>query len=543
MRTATRGGHSLRVTTADESAARDHSAIAAGIPSFSLMLEAGSQSAAVILRDHGHRLSRGVAVFAGPGNNGGDAWVVAAQLARCGVRVRVVADGPPRTDDARRAAAIARRYEGHAPSAMLAIGAPTGEEQLVVDGLLGTGQQGALREPMRARAAQLAAYRARGATICALDVPTGLDATTGAHAVGGVCAHVTLTYGTIKRGLLRSRAAAGRIVLLDIGLGAHAARADDAWHAADAASLSQRLPSIAWDAHKGRRGHLALIGGVSGMAGAIVLATRAALASGIGLARAFVDAPGVPALQQGVPQAIAHAWVTGRHAGGENAGDIGAPWGHAMALGPGLGRGAASEAVLRAALDRHPGVPVVLDADALTLLSGGDDDSAHRLRAWCGAGRPVICTPHPGEFSRLIGGPMVEDWDVRATQLRDFAVRSGATVLLKGTPTLIATPDGLPLVVMPRGSAVLATGGSGDLLTGIIGTLLAQGVDAPDAALLGATAHALAGERAARAARGVRGPTLEEVLHALPAVWRDLAHPETLPPGVLAILPAPEDGS
>lgn len=503
------------------------------------MLAAGSQSAAVILRDYGDRLSRGVAVFAGPGNNGGDAWVVAAQLARCGVRVRVVADAPPRSDDARRAATIARRYEGHAPSRMLSVGEPTGEEQVVVDGLLGTGQQGALREPMRARAAQLAACRARGATVCALDVPTGLDATSGAHAVGGVFAHATLTYGTIKRGLLRSRAAAGRIVLLDIGLGAHAAPADDAWHAADDDSLAQRLPSVAWDAHKGRRSHLALIGGVAGMAGAIVLATRAALASGIGLARAWVDAPGVPALQLGVPQAIAHAWDTGSQAGRD--GD--APWGHAMAIGPGLGRGAASEAVLRAALDRHPGVPVVLDADALTLLSLGHDDPAGRLRTWCGDGRPVVCTPHPGECARLIGAPMADDWDARATQLRDFAGRSGATVLLKGTPTLIATLDGRPLVVMPRGSAVLATGGSGDLLTGIIGTLLAQGVDAPDAALLGATAHGLAGERAARAVRGVRGVTLDDVLHTLPAVWRDLAHPEAMPPGVLAVLPAPEDWS
>ncbi len=493
------------------------------------MLEAGTQSVAVILRDCAGLLARGVAVYAGPGNNGGDAWVVAAQLARCGVRVRVVADEPPRTADAQRAAAIARRYEG----GMLAVGEPTGAEQLVVDGLLGTGQRGELHDTTRARTAELAAFRdrGRGATIVALDVPTGLDATTGVHVAGGVVADITVTYGTIKRGLLLSRAVAGRIVLVDIGLGAHAEAASGSWHAASAESLAQRLPAIAWDAHKGRRGHLALVGGVAGMAGAIVLASRAALASGIGLARAWVAAESVTALQQAVPQAITQPWDVSR--------DAGAAWGQALAIGPGLGRDTISESVLRSALDRHPGVPVVLDADALTLVAGLDDDVALRLRAWCGD-RPVVCTPHPGEFARLIHAPIAEDWDERARQLREFAAQSGATVLLKGTPTLIATPDGASPLVMPRGSAVLATGGSGDLLTGIIGTLLAQEVSALDAALLGATAHALAAERAARVARSVRGVTLNDVLHALPAVWAELARPMAGPTGVLIELPSPE---
>src|SRR6186997_2222074 len=121
----TRSAHPLRVTTAREAAARDQSAIAAGVPSFTLMLQAGTESAAVILRDYADRLAQGVAVYAGPGNNGGDAWIVAAQLARCGVRVRVVADDAPRTDDARRAERMARRYEERAK--MLAVGEPTSE--------------------------------------------------------------------------------------------------------------------------------------------------------------------------------------------------------------------------------------------------------------------------------------------------------------------------------------------------------------------------------------------------------------------------------
>lgn len=524
----TRGAHALRVTTSGQASERDRVAVVGGIPSFALMLQAGTQSAAVIVRDHAHCVAHGVAVFAGPGNNGGDAYVVAAQLARAGVRVRLVVAAPSRTPDAQRAAAAAMRYLGRG----LSVGDPTGDERLGVDGLLGTGHVGPLREPLTTSAIALAACKARGATIVALDVPSGLDATTGACASHMVAAHVTTTYGTLKRGLLLSRAAAGRIVLLDIGLGSQVALHDQAWHVASTASLAERLPAIAWDAHKGRRGHLALVGGAVGMAGAIVLAARASLVSGIGLAHAWVEGPGVTALQQNVPQAIANVWDT--------AAATPAPWGHALAIGPGLGRSDRSLAVLRTALDMHPGVPVVLDADALSLVAAEGGDVAHRLRVWCGDDRAVVCTPHAGEFARLTGGSVAHDWDQRATDLIDFAVRAGVTVLLKGTPTLIATSDGAPVVAMLRGSAVLATGGSGDLLTGIVGSLLAQHVSAPDAALLGATAHAVAAEHAMRLAGGIRGVTLDDVLRNLPNAWREMAHPATFPPGVLAELPAPE---
>ncbi|MEQ1691787.1 MAG: NAD(P)H-hydrate dehydratase, partial [Gemmatimonas sp.] len=405
-------------------------------------------------------------------------------------------------------------------------------EQVAVDGLLGTGHRGALRDAIATSAVRLDHCRARGATIVALDVPSGLDATTGDCAPGIVPAHVTLTYGTIKRGLLRARVTAGRIVLLDIGLASHATLDDDAWEMPSDSSLRRSLPPIAWDAHKGQRGHLALIGGAAGMAGAIVLATRAALATGIGLARAWVDAPGVSALQQGVPQAIVNAWVTTDTAS--------MPRVDALALGPGLGRSSVSDAVLRAALDRYPEAPLVLDADALTLTATPSDDAVQRLSALCADGRVIVCTPHVGEFARLIGQPVSGDWEQRASDVRDFARRAGVTVVLKGTPTLIASPDGAPVVVMPRGSAVLATGGSGDLLTGIVGTLLAQGVSGPSAALLGATAHARAAERVAMSMRGIRGSTLDDVLRELPNAWREMAHPATFPPGVLAELPAPE---
>lgn len=509
------------------------------------MVAAGSVSAAVLLRDHGHQLAHGVAVFAGSGNNGGDAYIVAAQLARAGVRVRVVPSAPPRTDDARRAERLARHESG----ARLSIGDPDGNERLVVDGLLGTGHRGDIRSPIVERCEQVEALRQRGAFVAALDIPSGLDATTGDCATGAVRAHLTLSYGSCKRGLLIARAQVGRVVVLDIGLGAHATGDDDAWQLADDVSLAGRLPPIAWNAHKGGRGQLAIVGGAEGMVGAVVLATRAALASGIGLARAFVDDVGVAVMQSAVPQAITGPW--GRPLSQSAVADgvsvsLGTVRADALVIGPGLGRGSQSRALLRATLDAHPNAPVVLDADALSIIAEGTEKAAHRLREWCGASRPIVCTPHPQEFARLIGRALPADWASRDEALRDFAERAEATILLKGTPTLIASlarvggngGSSAPVCVVaaPYGSAVLATGGSGDMLAGVIGTLLAQGVSAADAALLGARAHGGAAEIVSTTQ--VRGYTLDDVMRALPTSWARLAQPAALPPGVLAEWPA-----
>ncbi len=184
---------------------------------------------------------------------------------------------------------------------------------------------------------------------------------------------------------------------------------------------------------------------------------------------------------------------------------------------------------------------MVLDADALTVIASEAADAgqhgADRLRAVCGPQRAVVCTPHVGEFGRLLGRRVSDEWQARADAARDFAVRAHATVLLKGTPTLLASPTG-DVTAIPRGSAVLATGGSGDVLTGMIGALLAQGAPPQHAALLAAHAHGGAAELVAR--RGVRGHTLDDVLQSLPAAWRELEQPAVLPPGVLADLIAPE---
>lgn len=527
-----------RITTAAEAAARDRAAIEAGTPSFQLMLTAGTQAAAHILRTLGDRVAHGVAVYAGVGNNGGDAYIVAAQLARAGVTVRLHASEPPRSTDAKRAAALAAPRLVH--------GAPTGHERLVVDGLLGTGHAGPLRNALWADCARLARARDRGATLVALDLPSGLDATTGAVADGSVPAHVTLSFGTLKRGTLLRREHVGRLVLLDIGLGTFAdvpgTQDDAAWRYADAPSLHTMLAAVRaadhWQAHKGTRGRVAIAGGAPGMAGAVVLAARSALRTGAGLVHGMAHEASIAALQALVPQALAHPWppVPTARRGDQVAGgagydtptpDAAPPHYDALAVGPGLGRGRASAALVPRLLDRHRGTPLVLDADALWLAADAahalGTDAASLLRHWTRDTLHVVCTPHPGEFARLLGRPLPTAWDERATLLAHFASRSGCTVLLKGTPTLIAAPDGAPLWAVPHGTPLLATGGSGDCLTGIIATLLAQGVGAREAAVAGATVHGRAAERATATRGTVRGASLDDVLEELGAVMADAA--------------------
>ena len=528
-----------RVTTAAQSAARDQAAIAAGVPSFDLMQRAGATAAALILRDYADGLADGVALCAGPGNNGGDAYLVAAQLARAGVTVRLHATAPPRTPDAQRAARLATPALVH--------GEPTGHERLVVDGILGTGHRGALRGEAAGACARVGVLRAAGARVVALDVPTGLDASTGAIADGSVPAHVTVSFGTLKRGHLLRRDHVGRLVLLDIGLDGDADRVGDhddgAWHWPDPRSLGARVPTIAWDAHKGTRGRIAIIGGAAGMAGAVVLATQAALAAGVGLAHAIVHDMSVAALQHGVVQAITHRWpppLAAERGDPSDAEPEQAAY-DAIAIGPGLGRSRESAQLLERRLLLHPGIPLVLDADALWLAADAaaarGTDAASMLRHWTRDATHTVCTPHPGEFARLVGRALPAAWEDRAALLAEFSRRAGTTVLLKGAPTLVAHAHDA-LVAVPYGTPLLSTGGSGDCLTGIVVTLLAQGCSAADAAVLGAGVHGLAAERATAALGHVRGSTLDDLLAQLPATWRSLERASPPSPGVLAELPA-----
>lgn len=515
----------LPLTTAAQAAARDRAAIGAGVDSFDLMVRAGTATAEIILRDYADRLSDGVAIFAGHGNNGGDGYIVAAQLLRAGVRVRLHASAPPRTDDAQRAAAIVSEH--------LRFGAPHGNERLVVDALLGTGHTGVLRDDVAIAVERLGYARDRGAIIVALDVPSGLDASTGDIAAGIARADVTVSYGTIKRGQLLSRDVVGRLLLVDIGLDGHAHLDDQAWQLAETHGLHHQLQPVAWNSWKTRRGVVGMVGGTAGMAGAAVIATRAALSAGAGLVHAMVHRVSRSSVQIAVPQAITHTFdddLTPLVAACD-----------AIAVGPGLGRNAQSMMLMQRLLSA-PALSLVLDADALTLLAqqatGQGTHTSALLSQAVHDDRRVICTPHPGEFMRMLGEALPASIAARAERAQSFAITSRTTVLLKGTPTIICTPDGAAPVLVARGTPALATGGSGDMLTGIIATLLAQQVPAPTAAATGAWLHGRAAELATAATGTTRGVGLDRIDKHLVDAWRELEQPANFPPSVITELPA-----
>ena len=506
------------VVGSEQSTARDAAAINAGIPSRALMQRAGAAAAAEMALRLPRLLARGVRVFAGPGNNGGDAWVVARALAAAGVAVSVVEPIPARTPDA-----VAERE--------LALPFVTVERSLntpssaavVVDGLLGTGSSGAPRGAIADAVAAIEASRRQGAYVVALDLPTGVDATSG-DSTGAVTADITFTFGTIKRGQLVARQACGAIVVLDIGLGAHAARDDGAPTIIDEAWVARCLPAIAADAHKGTRKKLAIVGGAAGMAGAAALAARAAIRSGVGMVRLVVAPESLPVVQGAEPFALAGTWPAD-DAGLER--EI-VSWADGVVIGPGLGRGAESRALVERVLGAWNG-PVLLDADALNVFDGDVAALARGSR-----GRPMLLTPHPVEFARLakidVTSVLNSRYDVGRTLARD----TGATVLLKGVPTVVTSPGGSSLV-SAAGTPILAAAGSGDVLSGIAGTLLAQTGDALTAGAAAAWIHGRAAELAGSPFR-VRGATLDDAISALARAWPNDVLPTRFP--VLLELPA-----
>lgn len=495
----------VRVVTAAEAAELDRRAIAGGTPARTLMQAAGHATARALLARYGDDARRGVAVYAGTGNNGGDAWVIAGALARAGVPVRVHTLGEPRTPDALAEREAARPAVGS--------GAPAGTEGVVVDGLLGTGARGAPRESAADAIARIGALHA-GARIVAVDVPSGVDADTGATPGAFVRADLTVTYGSMKRGLLLNRDAAGALVVADIGLGAVSAAWTELPVLVDGAMVRGIVPPIAANAHKGVRKRLAIVGGASGMAGATMLAARAAMRSGIGMVKLCVAPASLEAVQAGEPAAMATTWPetdTAARALGE--------WAHALLIGPGLGRTPDAATLVERLLRCFAG-PVVLDADALTLFA----ERTPQLAALLG-GRPAAITPHEVEFARLTGMGHASVVSGRFEVAGDLARALKCTVLLKGVPTVVS--DGRVTNVCAAGTPVLATAGSGDVLGGIVATLLAQTAQALPSAAAGAWVHGRAAELAG--AGRVRGVTLDDVLAAIRGAWP-----------VQAVVPSPD---
>ena len=490
------------------------------------MQRAGAAAAAEIALRYRDRLARGVLVLAGPGNNGGDAWVVARALAASGAPVRVIEPITAKSPDAVAERALALDVLDAADVATVVPESLEGGEAIVVDGLLGTGGSGEPRGDVARLISLTAAVRARETIIVAIDVPSGLDASTGAGHDIVVKADLTLSFGTVKRGHLVNRDVCGAIAVLDIGLGTHASLDDGAPLLVDEAWVGARLPAIAASAHKGIRKKVVIAGGAPGMAGATVLAARAAMRSGVGMVKLVVSPESLAAVQESEPYALAAAWPRDDDAVER---DI-AHWADAVIVGPGLGRGDESRALLERLLRRWTG-PTLLDADALTLFEGDARGLARLLAA-----RPAIITPHPVEFARLAGADVQQVLDHRFDVGRELAATLGAVVLLKGVPTVIAAPNGRRLV-SATGTPALAAAGSGDVLSGIGGTMLAQIGDPFIAAAIAAWVHGRAAERVPTATDGdVRGIALEDVVNELRVSWTFDDRPTRYP--VIAELPS-----
>lgn len=456
------------------------------IPGDELMRRAAA-AAFVSLRRHWPKARR-LAIWCGPGNNGGDGFLLGALALEAGFQVELAALSSDAHGDALKARTQFEFAGGQGRPFDPAMDWP--DADVHVDGLYGSGLN---RAPEDAVARLIEAINASGRPVLALDVPSGLDADRGCCPGAAIRAAVTVCFIARKRGLHTGAAAdhVGALELDTLGL------PDALWASEqpDAELLhADHLPRRQRGAHKGNNGTVLAIGGDHGTAGAIRLCGEAALRAGAGMVSIATRADNLAAINAGRPELMPHA-VDGA--------DTLAPLIErcsVIALGPGLGQGDWSKALWQSVLDAT--VPLVLDADGLNLLAASPRTFD----------RPAVLTPHPGEAARLLECKVPDIEADRYAAVRELARRYQAVAVLKGAGSLIADPEGR-VAVCPWGNPGMASGGMGDLLTGVIAALLAQGCNAWQAACLGVGLHARAGDLAAD--EGERGLLASDLLPAL----------------------------
>ncbi len=512
----------MRLVTAEEMRAMDRATIDGGHVSGEMLMErAGAGVVRAMSGRYGPLLAMRVLVLCGRGNNGGDGFVAARALQHAGAipHVVVLGDAAKIAGDAR-THLWAMRDDGVVPvpvqsDADLAEAA-RGEWDFALDAMLGTGAEGAPRGLFAAGVEILRTLDDRGVRVVAVDLPTGLDADHGTIARRTVRADLTVTFGAPKRGqyLYPGRAFVGALEVVDIGL----VETPDprALELATEETMAALVPLRDPRAHKGSAGRLLVIGGSAGMTGSVTLAARTANRGGAGYVRAAVPQSLADILAIKLTEEIALAMPETRErsldrkalkplleAAGES---------HAVVLGPGMSRVPESAALARR-LAAKIMTPLLIDADGLNAFDGHLGD----LRS---LGVPLVLTPHLGELSRLSGESPASLEARRIDAAREYAWAFRAVLVMKGAPTVIAAPDGRA-TVNPNGNPGMATLGAGDVLSGTIGALLAQGLEAYDAARLGVWVHGAAGDIAA-AKLGVHGVTASDLVRAVPLALRDL---------------------
>jgi len=488
--------------------AADARAAAVGTPVTALMDRAGAAVARAAANLMGGTYGRRVVALAGRGNNGGDALVALARLARggAGAEALLTSEFERLGAEARRTAELVRAAGGRVrvftPELAEAL---LRDADLVLDGLLGTGSSGA---PRGLAAQAIAMANASSAPMVAADIPSGVDGATGEVAGEAVHADVTVTFQALKPGhvLPPGSEYAGSIEVADIGLPLDQVP----WGVSEAGDLAGLVPVPHAETHKRSRGVLLAIGGSTSMGGAPTLMGRAARRSGAGLLILAVPASIAQRVGQAVPEALTAALPEADGGITPAAVDACKRWldeATAIAIGPGLGRSQATQEAVRGLLAAYQGRAVV-DADGLFAVGTGEPLADRKA--------PTLVTTHAGEFARLAP-------DAEGTRLHRAADRArawGVTVLLKGNDTVIAEPDGR-LAVNPTGVPALASGGTGDVLTGLTGALLAQGLEPFDAARLGAWVHGRAGSLAVADLSPVSVAAADVAEH-LPAAFREL---------------------
>ena len=512
------------VLTAEEMRGVDERAIRElGIPGAALMEAAGRGAAAMILDElaaRRPRRARRVVIVCGKGGNAGDGFVAARWLRRRGVRCTVVLTAPAAEIRGEAAGKLRALQKAGARPLLIADAAALApiltSADLVVDALLGTGTRGA---PTGLTAAVIDVLNASGRPVVALDVPSGLSADGAAPAHAVVRARATATFAGLKRGLVLppGRELAGRVHVIDIGVPVDEVARGITTFVLDAADVARLFPRRPPAAHKGTYGHLLVVGGSLGKTGAAALAADGALRAGAGLVTVATARSQQPIVAGLVVEAMTEALDDGAP------GSIGAAaWPalaalmgtrDAVAIGPGLGLDDATRALARRVV-AEAAVPVVVDADALTALTG-------HLELLRKAPAPRCLTPHPGELARMLGVPVDEVQRDRIASARQFAAAYGVHLVLKGAVSVIAAPDGI-VRLNPTGNPGMASGGTGDVLTGITGALLARGLDPGEALTAAVYLHGLAGDVAA-ARVGEESLVARDLVAALPEAFRRLA--------------------
>lgn len=480
----------------------DRLAIASGIPGIQLMKRAGKTVLDILLECWS--LPEEITVYCGTGNNGGDGYIVAAlaKARQIPVQLIQVGDHSQLKGDAKSARDFAEAQRVEMVPFQSAVMPSKG---IVVDALLGTGLSGDVRTPFQQAIEQINLCTL---PVVAVDIPSGLNSDTGSECSACVTADLTVSFIGLKRGLYTAEGPeqCGEVFFEDLNVSPEIyAAITPAVEKLELESVLQNLVPRKRNAHKGAFGHVLVIGGDHGYGGAVLMAAESALRCGAGLVSVATHAEHIPAILSRRPEIMAHA-VENHHSL--------LPLLHkasVLVIGPGLGQTPWSEQMLyhsvQHAIER--GLPVVMDADALNLLAEG-----HLIKV---LPKQVILTPHPGEAARLLKistGTVQQDRFAAVQQLQQ---KYRATVILKGAGTLVASEEGLSLC--DYGNPGMATGGMGDVLSGVLGALLAQHLSSAQSATLGVCLHAAAADVLAEE-KGERGLLAADLL----PVMRELIH-------------------